>query len=120
MALENKFIRDIGPALHEKIKDYMIPLSDIQLGNSIGSGFFADVYEATLISTESHVAAKRKKGKIIIHPGYLVFNIAIIPSFLQFLLSYCYVNRLIASFFINELEWNILLPIMSRKNGSSF
>ena len=66
MALENKFIRDIGPVLHEKIKDYMIPLSDIRLGNSIGSGFFADVYEATLISTRTHVAAKRKKGKMII------------------------------------------------------
>ena len=37
--------------------------------------------------------------RLSIHPGYLVFNISIIPSFLQFLVSYCDVNRLIASFF---------------------
>ena len=42
---------------------------------------------------------KHSQKKQLTHPGYLVFYIAIIPSFLQFLVSYCDVKRLIASFF---------------------
>ena len=64
MAEKSKFIRDIGQVLYDKIKDYIVPLHDIRLGDNIGSGFFADVYEGQLISKGMQVAAKRKKGRI--------------------------------------------------------
>ena len=62
MSGQDKFVRDIGLELYEKIKDYIVPWSDIQLGNNIGSGHFADVYEAALVSRGIQVAAKIKKG----------------------------------------------------------
>ena len=61
MSKKDRFIKDIGQPLYEKVKDYIIPQSDLQLEENIGSGFFADVYKAEL-GAFGTVAAKRKKG----------------------------------------------------------